>query len=60
MEILFQMASYLHYHDHADIKSVYFNSLAPRKFEWDFRYVIFKQILVIDDCPNMNVTGLHW
>ena len=23
-------------------------SLAPGKFEWDFRYVIFKQILVID------------
>ena len=25
-----------------------FNSLAPGKFEWNFRYVIFKQILVID------------
>ena len=25
-----------------------FNSLAPGKFEWKFRYVIFKQILVID------------
>ena len=24
------------------------NSLAPGKFEWDFRHVIFKQILVID------------
>ena len=24
------------------------NSLAPRKFEWNFRHVIFKQILVID------------
>ena len=24
------------------------NSLAPGKFEWNFRYVIFKQILVID------------
>ena len=24
------------------------NSLAPRKFEWYFRYVIFKRILVID------------
>ena len=30
--------------------SVYceFNSLAPGKFEWNFRYVVFKQILVID------------
>ena len=26
-----------------------FNSLAPGKFEWNFRHVIFKQILVIDD-----------
>ena len=25
-----------------------FNSLAPGKFEWNFRYVILKQILVID------------
>ena len=25
-----------------------FNSLAPGKFEWNFRHVIFKQILVID------------
>ena len=25
-----------------------FNSLAPGKFEWNFRYVIFKQILIID------------
>ena len=24
------------------------NSLAPGKFEWNFRYVIFKWILVID------------
>ena len=40
------------------------NSLAPGKFEWKFRHVIFKQILVIDDgeicCLNMYVTGLHW
>ena len=25
-----------------------FNSLAPGKFQWNFRHVIFKQILVID------------
>ena len=43
------------------------NSLAPGKFEWNFRYVISKQILVIDGwgisceiAPNMNVNGLHW
>ena len=41
------------------------NSLAPGKFEWNFRHLIFKQILVIDgwgiwNCPNVNVTGLHW
>ena len=28
--------------------SVPINSLAPRKLKWNFRYVIFKQILVID------------
>ena len=46
-----------------------FNSLAPGKFEWNFRYVIFKGILVIDawgiSCEIaliwiMNVTRLHW
>ena len=45
-----------------------FNTLAPGRFEWNFRHVIFKQILVIDgwgisceiNCPDMNVTGHHW
>ena len=32
--------------DHADTNR--FNSLAPGKFEWHFRHVIFKQIKVID------------
>ena len=36
------------------------NSLAPGKFEWNFKYINFKQILVIDGCPNMNVIGLLW
>ena len=27
---------------------LFINSLAPGKFEWNFRYVIFKEILVID------------
>ena len=27
---------------------LFVNSLAPGKFEWNFRYVIFKQILLID------------
>ena len=40
------------------------NSLDPGKFEWNFRHVIFKQILVIDgwdiscEIALMNVTGL--
>ena len=49
------------------LRSHYVNSLAPGKFEWNFSYVIFKHILVIDglrhllwNCHNMNVTGLHW
>ena len=41
------------------------DSLAPGKFERNFRHVIFKQILVIDgwgiSCEiALNVTGLHW
>ena len=42
------------------------NSLAPGKFEWNFKCAIFKWILVADgwgiSCdfsPNMNMTGLH-
>ena len=38
------------------------NSLAPKNY--NFRRVIFKQILVKvvtwSNCPNMNVTWLHW
>ena len=45
-----------------------FNSLAPGKFKWKFRYGIFKRIWVIDGWlrhllwkyHDMNVTGLHW
>ena len=41
------------------------NSLAPGKFEWNFRLVIFKQIFVIDgwgiSCEIAQyVIGLHW
>ena len=43
------------------------NSLAPRKFEWNFRYVILKRILVIDgwgiswNCPDVNVISeVQW
>ena len=41
------------------------NSLAPGKFKWNFRHVIFKEILVIDgwgiSCEiALIVTGLHW
>ena len=44
------------------------NSLVHGRFEWNFWYVIFKQILVIDGWGisreialiGMNVSGLHW
>ena len=44
------------YHDRGGFKNCYWwqesdcriNSLAPGKFDWNFRYVIFKRILVID------------
>ena len=44
-----------HYHENnfskmsfKSLRGQWFNSLAPGKFEWNFRHVIFKQILVID------------
>ena len=41
------------------------NSLAPGKFEWNFRHVIFKQISVTDgwgiSCGTVLIcAGLHW
>ena len=36
------------------------NSLAPGKFEWNFRHVIFKQILVIDDRGISCEIALIW
>ena len=42
-----------------------FNSLAPGKFEWNFRH--FQTDFsdwwlrhLLRNCPDMNVTGLHW
>ena len=39
---------------------VEFNSLAPGKFEWNFRFVIFKQILVIDGWGISCEIALIW
>ena len=36
------------------------NSLAPGKFEWNFRHVIFKQILVTDDWGISCEIALIW
>ena len=36
------------------------NSLTPWKFEWNFRYVIFKRILVIDGWGNCCEIALIW
>ena len=36
------------------------NSLAPGKFEWHFRHVIFKQILVIDGWGISSEIALIW
>ena len=38
----------------------FFNSLAPRKLEWNFRYVIFKLILVIDGWVISCGIALLW
>ena len=46
---------------------VLINPLAPGKFEWNFRYVIFKRLFsdwwlryLLRNYSNMHVTGLHW
>ena len=36
------------------------NSLSPGKFEWNFVYVIFKRILVIDGCGFCCEIALIW
>ena len=36
------------------------NSLAPGKFEWNFRHVIFKPIFVIDGWGMSCETALIW
>ena len=46
---------------HACISScLWVNSLAPGKFEWNFRHVIFKQILVIDGWDISCEIALIW
>ena len=42
------------------VPSLSINSLAPGKFEWHFRYVIFKQILVIDGWGISCEDALIW
>ena len=37
-----------------------FNSLAPGKFEWNFRHIIFKKILVIDGWDISCEIALIW
>ena len=38
----------------------FFNSLAPGKFEWNFRYVIFKWILMINGWDTSCDIALLW
>ena len=47
-------------HWHSDQWYWPFNSLAPGKFEWNFRYVIFKWILVIDGWGISCEIALIW
>ena len=47
-------ATWLHYRPSC------FNSLAPRKFEWNFRYEIFKEISVIDGWSISCEIALIW
>ena len=45
---------------HLSWKLVWINSLAPGKFEWNFRYIIFKWILVIDGWSISCEIALIW
>ena len=47
------------YMQHVAAKVV-FNSLVPGKSEWNFRYVIFKKILVIDGWGISCEIALIW
>ena len=38
----------------------HFNSLVPGKFEWNYRYIIFKRILVIDVSGISSEISLIW
>ena len=42
------------------VSSTFINSLAPGKFEWNFTYVIFKLILVIDGWGIYFEIALIW
>ena len=42
------------------VKNETFNSLAPGNFKWNFRHVIFKQILVIDGWGISCEIALMW
>ena len=44
----------------SDNRPWWVNSLAPGKFEWNFRYVIFKRILVIDGWGISCEIALIW
>ena len=50
-----KMMVMIHCGDNSDI-----NSLAPRRFEWNFRHVIFKLMLVIDDWGIPCEIALIW
>ena len=43
-----------------DNHTIVFNSLAPGKLEWNFRYVIFKQMLLIDGWGMSCEIALIW
>ena len=43
-----------------NISSYIINSLAPGKFEWTFRHVIFKQILLIDGWDISCEIAIIW
>ena len=47
-------------HHPVDHVGQYFNSLAPGKFEWNFRHVIFQRILMIDGWRISCEIALIW
>ena len=58
--VIFKLVSWINIHEHFLWYCPKVNSLAPGKFYWNFRHVIFKQILVIGGWSSSCEIALIW